>query len=63
MCSRDEKETAGSWAVSLFPFHAQAGGQRQDREDEEMMERKRMMESKGAGLRRRGRCEDKDFLE
>lgn len=30
VCSRDERETAGSWAVSLFPFHPRAGGQSLD---------------------------------
>lgn len=34
VCSWDERETAESWAVSLFPFHPRAGGQSLDREDE-----------------------------
>lgn len=31
VCSRDERETAGSWAVGLFLFHPWAGGQSLDR--------------------------------
>lgn len=34
VCSRDERETAGSWAVGLFPFHPRARGQSLDTEDE-----------------------------
>lgn len=34
VCSRDERETAGSWVVGLFLFHPWAGGQRVDTEDE-----------------------------
>lgn len=34
VCSWDERETAGSWAVGLFLFHPWAGGQSLDTEEE-----------------------------
>lgn len=35
MCSRDEREAAGSWAAGLFLFHLRAGGQILDTEGED----------------------------
>lgn len=40
MCSWDEKEAAGSWAVGLFLFHLRAEGQSLDREGERWRERR-----------------------
>lgn len=50
VCSLDERETAGSWAVGLFLFHLRAGCQSLGTEDE----RKR------AGVRREGRYKQND---
>lgn len=46
VCSWDEREAAGSWAVGLFLFHLRASGQSLDKGGRERMGEKGVMGSR-----------------